>query len=250
VEKAAKKRVSRKYSKIRIVWLLRKLEFCGMKKASSIYRIKKGEQTMNRVIMVLILILYGLDCIAQTTVEANIGSVRTGINVITFHYLDKNNKWSLYNSNRYVAYYDGSTKPGFLTVNSLAYNFKPGIGITGNLVGDNNRLYPSMGLQYEKIGEKLYFYLLSTYEVNKITLQENYLFIVYKYPLAKNLKLLSHNEFYASFLTWKNDLSLERIKLGIEVKNTQWGLISETYQSGKNYKWALTNIGCYIKRSF
>lgn len=186
---------------------------------------------------------------AQTSVELNFASERTTVDLIAFHYFDKGNRWSLFNRNRAVSYYD-SRKTGFLTINSVAYNFKSGLGLAANLIGDNTRFYPSLGLQYEKIVKSFYLYVLTTYEPNKIAFQENYIFVVYKKELSQKLKFVSHNEFYFSFLEWKNDISLERLKLGIEVKKTQVGFISEFYQSGENYKSALINIGVYAKRMF
>lgn len=186
---------------------------------------------------------------AQTSVELNIATERMTVDLIALHYFDKENRWSLFNRNRAVAYYD-SRKNGFLTINSLAYNFKSGLGLAANIIGDNNRFYPSLGLQYEKVFKSLYLYLLATYEPNKIAFQENYIFLVYKKELIKKLRFVSHNEFYFSFLEWKNDISLERLKLGIEVEKTQVGFIGEFYQSGENYKSALINLGIYAKKTF
>lgn len=119
-----------------------------------------------------------------------------------------------------------------------------------NLNGDNTRFYPSLGIQYEKVIKSLYLYFLTTYEPNKIAFQENYIFLVYKKELNEKLRFLSHNEFYFSFLEWKNDISLERLKLGIEIKKTQVGFIGEFYQSVENYQSALINIGIYSKKTF
>jgi len=186
---------------------------------------------------------------AQTSVELNFATERTTVDLISFQSFDKEKKWSLFNRNRAVFYYD-KRKNGFLTINSIAYNFKSGLGLAANLIGDNNRFYPSLGIQYEKIFNTIYLYFLTTYEPNKISFQENYIFCVYKKEFNKKLKIVSHNEFYFSFLEWKNDISLERLKIGVEFKKTQVGFICEWYQSGENYTSVLTNIGVYIKRSF
>lgn len=198
---------------------------------------------------ILLGVVFYTNTSAQTSVELNFATERTTVDLISFHSFDKEKRWSLFNRNRAVFYYD-KRKNGFLTINSIAYNFKSGFGLAANLIGDNNRFYPSLGLQYEKVFNAIYLYFLTTYEMNKIAFQENYIFLVYKKELSKKLKFVSHDEFYFSFLEWKNDISLERLKIGVELKKTQIGLICEWYQSGENYTSVLTNIGVYIKRSF
>jgi hypothetical protein len=204
---------------------------------------------MSRVWFILLSAFYHCAVYAQTSVELNTGSQRMGVDLLAFHYVDKNNRWSLYNHNKAVAYYD-KRKTGFLTVNSIIYNFRQGLGITANLVGDNTRFYSSIGLQYEIAIKSVSLYLLSTYEANSNIFQEDYVFLVYKANLSSRIKLVSHNEFYLSFLKWRNDISLQRIKLGIEINKTQFGVISETYQLGEYYQSALFNLGVYIKKAF
>lgn len=205
---------------------------------------KRGRKSK---ILLIIILFSSIDCYSQATFETNIGSERIGVDLISFHYFDKRNRWSLFNRNRFVKYYDKSKRNGFLTINSLAYNFKSGLGLTANLIGDNTRFYPSGGIQYEKTKSNLYFYLLSTYELNRKPFQENYLFIVYKLPFRQKLKIVFHNEFYFSFLNWENDIAMQRIKVGIENVKLQYGIMSETYQAGRHFDSVIKNFSFYIK---
>ena len=204
---------------------------------------------MNRLLLLLCFTCSFQIVYSQTSVELNGGTKRLGIDLLSYHYLDTANRWSVYNHDRAVAYYD-SKLTSFLTVNSIIYSFKLGWGITANLVGDNTHFYTSVGLQYEKIIKSLYLYFLSTYETKNNFYIENYVFIVYKAKLTEKIKWISQNEFYVSFIKLRNDISLQRIKLGIEIGQTQLGLISETYQLGSHYETALVNLGLYVKRAF
>lgn len=186
---------------------------------------------------------------SQLSVELNAGSERVSAQLKVFKYIDKRNRWSLYSSNGAVIKY-GEWKPGFFSGNIFGYNFRSGIGLGSILIAGENGLHLSAGLQYQKTIKSFYFYLLSTHELNKLAKQENYFILVYKHKLSARVKFVFHNENYICFREWGYDESLQRIKLGLEIRQTQVGFISETFQTGKSHQTTMVNLGCYIKQSF
>jgi hypothetical protein len=199
------------------------------------------------IILIFCAFVVNLSC-AQVSFEVNVASERMTVDFIASHFLDEKSRWSLFNRDRGVFYYDERSN-GFLTVNSIGYNFKSGFGFAANLIGDNTRVYPSVGALYQKSFRSLFMYFLATYKLSNSTLQENYIFVVYKSRLREKITFIWHNELYSSFLNWKNDVSMERVKFGIEFSLTEVGIINELYQSGEEYKSTLTNIGIYVKRT-
>jgi hypothetical protein len=204
---------------------------------------------MNKICIVVLLIACSINANTQFSLEVNAGVERVSAHLKVFKYIDKNNRWSLYTGNNAAINYDKG-KPGFISANVFAYNFRSGIAISTVLIAGKHGLHPSAGLQYQKTIRSFYFYILSTIEPNKFAKQENYIFLVYKHKLSNRIKFVFHNENYISFQKWGYDQSLQRVKLGLEIRQTQIGIISETSQSGKSFQTMLVNLGCFIKKSF
>lgn len=118
------------------------------------------------------------------------------------------------------------------------------------LIAGESGLHVAAGLQYQKTIKSFYLYFLSTHELNKLARQENYFILIYKPNLSNRVKFVFHGENYICFRKWDHDQSLQRIKLGLEISQTQIGFLSETSQNGKGYQTTVVNLGCYIKKSF
>ena len=204
---------------------------------------------MNKICIVALLIAFSNLANSQFSLELNAGNKRVAAYIKGFRYMDKSKQWSIYSANRVAVNYK-TGRPGFSSMNMLAYHFRNGIGIVAALMAGNNKLHPIAGLQYQKTIKSFYFYFLSTYELNKFTRQENYLTLVYKHKLSKEVKFIFHYENYICFLKWGYDQSLQRIRSGLEIKKTQVGFVSETSQTGKTHTTSLVNAGCFIKQTF
>jgi len=204
---------------------------------------------MKKIYSIVFLIVCGIGASPQFSLEVNAGIERVSAHLKVFKYIDKSNRWSVYSGNNGAVNYDKG-KPGFFSANILTYNFIKGIGISAILSAGKNRLHTSTGLQFQKTIEPFYFYFLSTYELNKFAREENYFILVYKHKLSNRVKIIFHYENYIRFLKWGYDQSLQRIKSGLEISQTQIGFISETSQTGKSSQTTLVNLGCFIKKSF
>ena len=204
---------------------------------------------MNKFCILVFLIACSIAAQPQFSVELNAGTEHVSAYFRVFKYLDKSNRWSLYSSNGAGVKYD-TWKPGFFSGNILAYNFSNGVGLGAILVAGESGLHSSVGLQYQKTIKSLYVYFLSAHELNKFAKQENYFILVYKHKLSDKIKFIFHNENYLSFRKWGYDQSLQRIKLGVEIRQTQVGFISETSQTGKSHQTTVINLGGFIRQSF
>jgi len=204
---------------------------------------------MNKLCIVVLLITCSITANTQFSLEVNAGVERAFVHLKFFKYLDKNNRWSFYSGNNAALNFDKG-KPKFISSNVFAYNFKNGVGISTILIARKNGLHPSAGLLFQKTIRSFYFYFLSTIEPNNIAEQENYVYLVYKHKLSNRIKLVFHNENYISFKKWGYDQSLQRIKVGLETRQMQIGIISETSQTEKSFQTILVNLGFFIKKSF
>ena len=204
---------------------------------------------MNKFCIVFLLITCSITANTQFSLEGNAGIERASVHLKFFKYIDKNNRWSFYSGNNVAVNFDKG-RPKFISSNIFAYNFKSGLGISTILIVGKNGSHPSAGLLFQKTIRSFYFYFLSTIEPNKFAEQENYFYLVYKHSLSNRIKLVFHNENYIAFRKWGYDLSLQRIKLGLEFCQTQIGVICETSQTEKKFQTSLVNLGCFIKQSF
>ena len=204
---------------------------------------------MNKFCIVVFLIACSISANSQFSVELTAGTEYVSAHLRVFKQIDKNNRWSLYSTNQAAIEYD-TWKPGFFSGNVLAYNFRSGIGLGAVLVVGESGLHPSAGIQYKKTIKSFDLYFLSSHELNKFARQENYFILAYKQELSNRVKFVLYNENYISFRKWSYVESLQRIKLGLEIRQTQVGFVSEISQTGKSHQTKLTNLGCYIKQSF
>jgi hypothetical protein len=185
----------------------------------------------------------------QVSAGLDIGNERVVADLTVLHYLGSPKKWSVYTRNQAVSRHHDKTI-GYATVSSFAYHFKPGVGVSVNLIGKTNRFYSTLGIYYEKKIRHFSLYFLSMYALNSGSFNENFISVVYKHPFNKKVKLVSQNEFYNSLQSWSHHLSYERLKLGIELNKTQLGFFNETFQSGEKFNLSLVNHGLYLKQNF
>lgn len=186
---------------------------------------------------------------AQLSTELNASGKRSGLGVDMFHQIDRQKKWSIYSHN-VVAYHYSDDKMGFFTFNKLSYTFKSGFGFSANLVGNIHCFYPSVGLHYDKKIDHLSVFVLTTYTLDNNCSNETFLIIGYKYPVGKKFNFVSQNEFYTSLRKWSHDVSVEKLKLGLEFHKTQTGFFNESVQNGGKFNLRTVNFGWYIKQSF
>lgn len=186
---------------------------------------------------------------AQFSSEFNASGKRSGLGLDMFHQIDKQKKWSIYSHNL-VFYHYTDNKTGFLTFTKLSYTFNSGIGISANLIGNIHHFYPSVGLHYDKKINHISIFMLTTCSLDKNCYKETFLIIGYKYPVAKKLNFVSQNEFYTSLRKWSHNLSVEKLKLGLEFHKTQTGLFHESVQNGGKFNLKTINFGWYLKQTF
>jgi hypothetical protein len=172
-----------------------------------------------------------------------------GLTFDFFTELNSSKRWSLYTHNRIVPGFKDKAI-GFLTFNKLSYTSKPGIGFSINAVATNKLIYPSIGLHYQKSFNRLSLFFLTTYAFDRTTSNENYLIIKYKYPLSKSLSIVSQNDFYTLIHKWSHDLSLERIKLGLEIHQAQIGIYNESTQRAGKLQRTNPTFGMYVRKTF
>lgn len=204
---------------------------------------------MYKVFLSILLIVSCNLAKAQFSIELNGRNESLAAYIRDFRYLDQNNRLSFFTSNQITVNYDGS-RPGFFSFCNLVYNFRSGLGIGANLITDNKGVQPSAAIQYKKTLGSFFFFILSSYELNKYARQDNYMTLIYTRSLSKKVKLIVQNENYFSFQKWGYDQSVHRIKPGFGIGQTQVGFFSETSQKGKSFNTMVLNWGCFLKQSF
>lgn len=204
---------------------------------------------MCRRFIVLILVGLGTSSAAQFSFELNVGNKYSSLSVKDFQYVDKGKRISFYSFTEFEVNYK-EEHPKFYSLNALFYNFKCGIGLGSLIITGTNGLRSTAGVQFQKKLGSVYVYLLSTYELDGLTRQEDFFIWGYKQSLTRKLNFFFQNENYLSIVKWRYDGSFQRIKTGIGLSRTEAGLVMETSQDVDDTKTKFENFGIFIKQSF
>lgn len=204
---------------------------------------------MCRRFIVLILVGLGTSSAAQFSFELNVGNKYSSLSVKDFQYVDKGKRISFYSFTEFEVNYK-KDHPKFYSLNALFYNFKCGIGLGSLIITGTNGLRSTAGVQFQKKLGSVYVYLLSTYELDGLTRQEDFFIWGYKQSLTRKLNFFFQNENYLSIVKWRYDGSFQRIKTGIGLSRTEAGLVMETSQDVDDTKTKFENFGIFIKQSF
>lgn len=191
----------------------------------------------------------GISSAAQFSFELNVGNKYSSLSVKDFQYVDKGKRISFYSFTEFEVNYK-KDHPKFYSLNALFYNFKNGIGLGSLIITGTNGLRSTAGVQFQKKLGSVYVYLLSTYELDGLTRQEDFFIWGYKQSLTRKLNFFFQNENYLSIVKWRYDGSFQRIKTGIGLSRTEAGLVMETSQDVDDTKTKFENFGIFIKQSF
>lgn len=196
---------------------------------------------------ILLLLFISCYCVGQTTYEVNVGTARTGIDVVYSTSLDSLQRWSLLSRNLASMFYDQTTS--FVSFNSFAYTFKNGIGIASNTIYTTKRFYSAWGLQFVYGSRDWFIYIYLTKEISGNNFHDHFVFVAWQPSISKGLRLLIQNEVNFTMYGIRNDFTLERFKFGVNLRDRwQTGVLAEITTSKTDFEINNRNVGIFIKK--
>ena len=216
---------------------------------------------MKQLLIVFILFLSVAKAAAQIPVEVLAGHERSTFDVLFFRYLktqdSQDSRWLFFNRNRAsVDYRITSTQylPQFGFTEAISYNSPQLRGIAPVLVAQllNRGVSAKTGLQYARIAKT---FTLFGWVVTEIRQSPNIdLFILARFtpPISEKTQLFSQIELLNAFPTaFMGSYSFnQRARLGLKMKDWQYGLGVDLTRTGYQ-NWVTTqNIGVFLRHEF
>jgi hypothetical protein len=196
---------------------------------------------------ILLLLFVSCCCVGQTTYEVNVGTARTGIDVVYSTSLDSLQRWPVLSRNLASMFYDNTTS--LVSFNSIAYAFKNGIGIALNNVYTSQRFYSALGLQFMYGSDDWFVYVYVTKGISGDNFHDHFVFVAWQPLISKGLRLLVQHEVNFTLYGSRNDFSLERLKFGVNLRG-QWqtGVLAEISSGKDDFQINDRNLGIFIKK--
>jgi hypothetical protein len=211
--------------------------------------------------LALVLVLIGSNASAQIPVEILLGHEKTSFDLMFFKYLKKhdgnNSRVLFFNRNRAsIDYRQTSTAflPQFGFTEALSYNHPAWKGFAPVLVAQllNRGIYPKAGLQYAKLAKDFTFFSWVVAELQQEPNVDFFVLTRYTPPLSERLHLYTQLELVNAFPTVENKTFslIQRFRLGLKVKDWQYGLGADFSQNGRNTWTNTDNLGLFLRHEF
>lgn len=198
---------------------------------------------------------------AQTPVEIFTGHKKTTLDIMFFKFFKnkegQNSKFLFFNRNRASIDYAMTTTtnlPQFGFTEAISYNHPKLKGFAPVAVVSivNRGIYPKAGIQLAKIKKN---YTIFSWIVSETLESPNidYFFLGrYTPKLTQKLNLFSQIEFVNTFPTAKqNNYSFtQRYRLGLKMKDFQFGTGVDLSQMGRNDFIKTQNLGVFLRNEF
>lgn len=216
---------------------------------------------MKQILFVFFLLLGAANLGAQIPVEIFVGHERSTFDVLFFRYLKnhdgQNSRWLFFNRNRAsIDYRITSTQflPQYGFTEALSYNIPTWKGIAPVLVAQllNRGIYPKTGLQYARVSKTLTVFGWVVTETRQKPNLDLFILARYTPSISEKIQLFSQIELVNAFPTVSlgSYSFIQRARLGLKMKDWQYGLGADLTRTGHE-NWVTTqNIGVFLRHEF
>lgn len=199
--------------------------------------------------------------IAQIPVEAFLGNEKATIDIMFFKFFKnnsgQNSEWLFFNRNRAsIDYTQTSTErlPQFGFTEAISYNNKNFLGFAPVAVLSvlNRGVFPKAGIQFAKITSDITVFAWSVVEKSNEPYIDLFLLARYTPQLTNSLHLFTQIESVNAFATnkVKTNSYVQRARIGLKIKEFQFGLGTDFSQVGNIEFFTTSNIGGFIRYEF
>lgn len=197
---------------------------------------------------------------AQIPVEVFAGDKKATVDIMFFKFFknkEQNSKFLFFNRNRASIDYAMTTTtnlPQFGFTEAISYNYEKLKGFAPVVVANilNRGVFPKAGVQFAKIKKD---YSIFSWLVAETLKEPNIDFFFlgrYTPKLSDKLNLFSQIELVNAFPTFEqNNFSFtQRFRLGLKIKELQFGAGLDLSQSGRNNYTTTENFGGFLRYEF
>ncbi len=201
------------------------------------------------------------DALAQIPVEVFVGNKKTSFDLMFFKYVktnqDVNSKILFFNRNRVNMDYNQTSTtnlPVFGFTEALSYNHPKLKGFAPVIVAqvNNKGIYPKAGVQYFHRNNDFTFFSWIVCETLKEPNIDLFVLTRYEPKLTSKLNLFAQLELVNTFPTesTKNYNLFQRARVGLKMKEWQFGAAMDLNQFGNETFTTTNNIGGFLRHEF
>lgn len=215
----------------------------------------------NLIALVAITFLLFLKAKAQIPVEVFAGDKKVTLDVMFFKYVKHTNgqpsNWLFFNRNRASIDYkmtETTNLPQFGSTEAISYNHKKLRGFAPVVVAQllNRGVYPKAGIQFAHIRNNLTIFTWVVYETVAAPNLDYFFLGRYTPKITEKLNLFTQVELVNAFPIVKNNAYsfIQRFRLGLKVKELQFGTGIDLTAIGRNNLVKTKNVGAYLRYEF
>ena len=178
------------------------------------------------------------------------GTERIFIDSQYLKFFKDNSKLSLFSRARATVVYNDNTTTNLFTGGYLNYTIYNGFGLTtiGRVASNGSGV--DVGIHYFKKDKNWMIYTLPSINVNSDLLYSWFSMIRYTPLINDRLKLYSSLELFSAFLSNKHATSVQRIRLGLDTDEYQYGVAVNMNQRGIQFQDQDYNLGLFLRKTF
>lgn len=215
----------------------------------------------NKILFILAMLLFRGIAIAQIPVEVFSGHKKATVDIMFFKFIKNkeghNSRFLFFNRNRASIDY-AMTKttnlPQFGFTEAISYNHEKLKGFAPVMVASilNRGVYPKAGIQFAKIKKDYTIFSWVVAETLENTTIDFFFLGRYTPKLTNKLYLFSQVELVNAFPTVEqNNFSFtQRFRLGLKIKEIQFGAGLDLSQNGRNNYITTKNFGGFLRYEF
>lgn len=212
-------------------------------------------------IAVTAMLLYGGMAVAQIPVEILGGHKKMTLDVLFFKYFKdesgNNSRFLFFNRNRATIDYkmtSSTNLPQFGFTEAISYNHQVLRGFAPVMVASisSKGVYPKAGVQYARIRKETTLFTWVVCEILQTPSLDFFLLGRYTPRITEKVALFTQLELFNAMPTnqEKNFNFTQRLRLGVKLKEFQFGVGSDITTTGRLTYSAVTNIGGFLRYEF
>jgi hypothetical protein len=198
---------------------------------------------------------------AQIPVEILAGDKKATFDLMFFKFFknntDQNTKWLFFSRERASIDYQQSASaflPQFGFTEAVSYNHPALKGFAPVLVGQilNRGTAAKTGIQYAHVSKHFTFFSWAVTELNKETSQDLFVLLRFTPALNDKIKFYSQLESFNIFPSVETKVFsfTQRLRLGLKIREWQFGLGADFNQSGRKKYTHSENSGVFLRHEF
>ncbi len=203
---------------------------------------------LRKLSIAFIFLLNGILVNGQTMpVELMMGNNYGSVNFLTIRNFSPNSRLGLFNNNTIRFDYKDAGKNSFSLQDLLYVKIFKNLRVAGGVLCNSGGVMPTAGLQYVYSSKKLLFLIVPQVRINKNPSYSLLTILQYKQEINDRIKLVGRVQLNNTFNAAGNIRSSQWMRIGMEVKGTQFGLAVNLDEKGPDPS-VENNIGIYLKK--